>query len=109
VPWENCFLASLSPSDGTTFDHIGPTLLAILRRDGSNLPESEQFAEAVALHFGDLARPLRDSRPVRGEGSIASKEGTVLYRSVLLPFVDAAQRPSYVLGAMTYRIDPARR
>jgi hypothetical protein len=38
------------------------------------------------------------------------RDDSLVYRSLLLPFVDLQQRPVYVLGAVTYaRQDRARR
>jgi hypothetical protein len=108
VPWSNSFLARV---DGTPsairFEHVGEGIIALFKPHGTNLPEREWLLAAIALHCGDIAVTLDHATPTRRDGSFVRYDGArVLYRSLLLPFVDAEREPRYVVGALTYRLEP---
>ena len=106
IPWTNCFLAYVSgPGVEPVFDHIGGSIIAVFKPDRTNLPDREWLSDTTASHFGGLADALTTATPVRRDGRFERRDGIVaLYRSVLLPFVDLKREPTYVLGAVTYRL-----
>lgn len=108
VPWKNCLLACGAGRDAEiTFDHLGAAIVALFETDGSGPPETARLAAAIASRFGDTLAVLENGRPARRDGSVPRPDGTLIpYRSVLLPFVGADQRPLCVLGAVTYRLQP---
>jgi len=108
VPWKNCFIAyAHQPGAEFAFDHIGGSITALFKPDRTNLPDEEWLLDTIRSRFGEFSNVLKTARPARGEGRFYRSEGiVVLYRSMLLPFVDAKRVPAYVIGAMTYRLDP---
>jgi hypothetical protein len=108
VPWENCFIAYVSGQGAElAFDHIGASIIALFKPDRTNLPDREWLLDTITSWFGEIGNVLETARPARGEGRFYRPKGLVaLYRSVLLPFVDAKREPAYVIGATTYRLDP---
>jgi hypothetical protein len=108
VPWSNTFLARLGDRPPVfRFEHVGEGIAALFKPRGTNLPEREWLLRAVACHCGDIASTLDRATPARREGSFMRQDGArVLYRSLLLPFVDAEREPRYVVGALTYRLEP---
>jgi hypothetical protein len=108
VPWNNCFIAYVSEQGAElTFDHVGGSILALFKPDRTNLPDREWLLATIASRFGDIDHVLKTVRPARREGQFYRPDAIdALYRSLLLPFVDGKRTPAYVLGAMTYRLDP---
>jgi len=108
VPWTDCFIACVGgPGADPAFDHIGGSITALFKPDGTNLPDREWLSETIPSRFGEMSNVLKTSRPARGEGRFCRPDGVVvLYRSILLPFVDAKREPAYMIGAVTYRVDP---
>jgi len=108
IPWSDCFLAWRADGGGElALDHVGARLATLLKPAGSNLAEPEWLPQALALCFGDLEAALAGALPVRREASFRRRDGsTLLYRSILLPFVDWDRQPRYLLGGLTYRLDP---
>jgi hypothetical protein len=108
VPWKDCFIAYVSgPGAEPAFDHIGGSIIALFKPDRTNLPDKEWLLDTISSRFGEMSTVLKTARPARGEGRFCRPEGIlVLYRSMLLPFVDAKREPVYMIGAMTYRLDP---
>jgi hypothetical protein len=106
VPWQNCLIAHLDGENAEpAFDHVGASVVALLKPDRTNLPDREWLIDAVTLHLGKMNDALVTARPVKREGSFERPRGDVaLYRSLLLPFVDLRRTPTYVLGAVTYRL-----
>jgi hypothetical protein len=110
VPWQSCFIAYLHGEDAEpVFDHVGASIIVLLRPDRTNLPDREWLIDAVTLRFGKMTEALMTCRPVKREGCFDGPNGiVVLYRSLLLPFVDSKRAPKYVMGAMTYRLQASR-
>ena len=108
VPWKNCFIAYVDGQrTALAFDHIGGSIIALFKPDRTNLPDREWLLDTITSRFGEIDGVLRTASPARGEGRIHRPENVVvLYRSMLLPFVDMKRQPTYVIGAMTYRLDP---
>lgn len=108
VPLTNCFIAYVGgPGAQLAFDHIGGSIIALFELDRTNLPDREWLLDAIPSRFGDISNVLKTVSPARGEGRFNRPGGiVVLYRSILLPFVDAKREPAYMIGAMTYRLDP---
>lgn len=107
VPWADLFLAHRAgPGEEFRFEHVGDGLAAALRPPGTNLPQQDWLPEAIARHCGDMLATLERGRPERREGNLVLPDGAeIRYRSVLLPFVDNAREPRYVLGALTCRTE----
>jgi len=109
VPWKNCFLAYV-PDDGAEpiFDHIGGSIIALFKPDRTNLPDRDWLLDAIATRFGNIGDALATGRPVRREGRL-DRQGAAagLYRSLLLPFVDIGRQPTYLMGAVTFRLEAA--
>jgi hypothetical protein len=108
VPWKNCFIAYVGGQHvELTFDHVGGSIIALFKPDRTNLPDREWLLDTIASRFGDICNVLKTARPEKREGQFCRPEGIVTpYRSVLLPFVDGRRTPAYVIGAMTYRLQP---
>ncbi len=105
VPWENCLLATIAENGALAFDHVGRTIIALFGRGPS--VAAPTLAEIAAERFGDFREALSSGRPLHREDEVVRADGTgVLYRSVLLPFVDLRRRPTYVLAAVSYRLEP---
>ena len=109
VPWPQLFLAHCAGrSDEIAFEHVGDDVAAVFRPVGTNLPEREWLLDAIRSHYGEIDVTLQNGTPARCAGSLTRMDGaTVLYRSLLLPFVDGARKPRYLLGAITYRVERA--
>jgi hypothetical protein len=101
VPWPDCFVAR-STGGGFALDHLGEAIRwAFL--DGADA-EPGLMPPRFAACFGDPGVPLATGRPLATERMLPRRDGdALLYRSLLLPFVDLQQRPVYVLGAVTWR------
>jgi len=108
VPWKDCFIACVGEQDAElAFDHIGGSIITLFKPNRTNLPDREWLLDTITSRFGGISDVLKTARPARGEGRFYRPEGiVVLYRSMLLPFVDAKREPAYIVGAMTYRLDP---
>jgi hypothetical protein len=109
VPWEDCFIAHVGGAGAELgFDHIGKSIVALFKPDRTNSPDGEWLLDTIQHRFGEASTVLKTTSPARGEGRFCRPDGiVVLYRSLLLPFVDANRQPAYMIGAMTYRLDPA--
>jgi hypothetical protein len=107
VPWKNCFIAYVGGAGAElAFDHIGGSVAALFKPDRTNLPDIEWLLDTITSRFGEIGNVFKTAQPARGEGRFCRPEGTVvLYRSMLLPFVDAKREPAYMVGAITYRLD----
>jgi hypothetical protein len=107
VPWTNCFVAYASGRGAEPiFDHIGGSIIDLFKPERSNLPDREWLMDAIAARFGDMSDALTTVGPVRRDGRFDRPNGSAaLYRSVLLPFVDVNREPTYVIGALTYRLE----
>jgi len=107
VPWTNTFLAHVRGTPSTVhFEHVGEGVTTLFKPQGTNLPDREWLLAAIVRHCGDIALALDHATPTRRDGSFVRDDGArVLYRSLLLPFVDAEREPCYVMGALTYRIE----
>jgi hypothetical protein len=108
VPWKDCFIAYVGGQGAElAFDHIGGSIITLFKPDRTNLPDREWLLDTITSRFGEITNVLKTARPARGEGRFCRAEGiVVLYRSMLLPFVDAKREAAYMIGAMTYRLDP---
>ena len=104
VPWNNCFLAYFrDPKAEPIFEHIGEAIVVLFKPDRTNLPDQQWMMASIASHCGDMAGVLTSAWPVRRDGCLDRPNGILAwYRSLLLPFVNAARSPAYVLGAITY-------
>jgi hypothetical protein len=72
---------------------------------GAAAPELPKFLRHL---IADLGGALATGEPVEKDGCEGLANGdTVLYRSILLPFVDLHLRRRYALGAVTYRLTSA--
>src|SRR5579872_1694607 len=93
VPWSNCFLAYFrDPNAEPIFEHIGASIVVLFKPDRTNLPDKEWMMASIISHCGDMTGLLRNAWPVRRDGCLDRPNGILaLYRSLLLPFVDAAQ------------------
>jgi len=101
IPWSRCFIAA---AQGETwfFDHLGRELTAIFF-DGAGSADHDRIVATIEACFGDMRAALATGRPVKSEGCRAAHTGaTILYRTILLPFVDQNRHPAYVLGAASY-------
>ena len=109
VPWEDCFIAHVGGSRAElAFDHIGTAIVALFKPDRTNRTDGEWLMDTIRHRFGDMSQVLKTASPARGEGRFCRPDGmVVIYRSMLLPLVDANREPTYMIGAMTYRLDPA--
>src|SRR5260370_23861389 len=55
VPWQNCFIAYLHGEDAEpVFDHVGASIIVLLKPDRTNLPDREWLIDAVTLRFGTM-------------------------------------------------------
>ena len=104
VPWENCFLACFDELEADPiFDHVGASIIVLLKPDRTNLPDTEWLKDTIASRFGNMRDALVTAKSIRQEGRLDRPGGIVaLYRSLLLPFVDGKRVPRYVIGAVTY-------
>ena len=104
VPWNNCFLAYFrDPKAEPIFEHIGEAIVVLFKPDRTNLPDQQWMTASIASHCGDMAGVLTSAWPVRRDGCLDRPNGILAwYRSLLLPFVNAARSPAFVLGAVTY-------
>lgn len=108
ISWENCFLVRIEPpSIELEVEHIGGgTIAAFFGRLPAPVPVSA--SDIIAARFGDPRSAVADGQLLKREGSLQRPDGcVVLYRSVLLPFTGAKDAASYVLGALTHRIEAA--
>jgi hypothetical protein len=101
VPWPDCFVARRTDA-GFALDHLGEAIRwAFL--DGCDA-EAGLAPRPIAALFGDPDVPLATGKPLATERVLERRDGDMLvFRSLLLPFVDLRQRPVYVLGAVTWR------
>lgn len=101
MPWPCCCLASWSGDGAISFEHFGAAYRTVFGLEEADARLADDPASRFALLFGSLADALTGQRPLRKEGRCADGHRTVLYRSVLLPFVDLRGSPAYVLGAFS--------
>ena len=107
VPWTNVFIAHVptSPKE-ISFDHVGTAIISLFKPDRTNLRSEDWLPDTIASRFGNMRVALDLARLSRREDRFDRTNGdTVLYRSLLLPFVDCDRVPTYVVGAVTYRVE----
>ena len=102
VPWPDCRLVFVGADGGVVVEHSGEALRQIFDLVDAPSPEEVDIGKHAGL-FGDIRATLADGRPAIREGAYARSDGSVLYRSILLPFVDVAGRPAYILHAVSYK------
>jgi hypothetical protein len=102
VPWPGCCLASWSAERTLSFEHFGEGYSSVFEigEDEARRAAADPGAR-FALLFGSFADALSGRQPLEKEGHYARGHRQILYRSVLLPFVDLRGSPAYVLGAFT--------
>jgi hypothetical protein len=107
VPWENCFLITRGDTRAeTNFEHVGSTLRTALEWAAEPDPLAPDLPPLIGGMIADLDQVLESGQPAEREGPSQVPSGrTLLYRAILLPFVDAHRRPHYALGAVTMRMD----
>lgn len=96
----------VGPEGDTVFEHRGAALQEIFELD-EVLSSDAVGTGKYGVLFGDIRDALGTGRPCVREGDYARADGRMLYRSVLLPFVDIAGRPAYVLHAVSYKLRTA--
>jgi hypothetical protein len=111
VPWENCFLIATGETPAElAIEHIGTTLWAALELPAPVSTRPADLPPLLRELVGDLDRVIDSGEPVeRAEPDphrLPSGD-MLLYRTILLPFVDHRRRPRYVLGAVTMRLAAA--
>jgi hypothetical protein len=99
IAWEDCFVMRAS-GDGFAMDFLGEGLLWQFF-DG-RAPDPGEVCRRIGSLFGDLRLVIDAGVPLKREGIFERRDDRLVYRSLLLPFVDLQQRPIYVLGAVTY-------
>jgi len=105
VAWSACFVLSVARDSKTpVFDYIGPELAGPLGEDFLGRPASaapQNTLLGAAVHNLDSLFARRE--PIIAEGRIAdAKGGTILYRSIVLPFGADGETVDRVLGAVTF-------
>jgi hypothetical protein len=106
IAWDQCLLASCGSPEDVELEHIGTAITAI---DGETAmgPARPQrrFLNEILAPLPDL---LRTGEPQRVSGiTRLAGDRRLLYRSVLLPFRSIDPARHYVLGATTFKIEPA--
>jgi hypothetical protein len=101
IPWPRCCLASRLADGALSVDHFGGEYESVFGLDDADTRRWTDPSDRFACLFGSLAEALNGRRPVEKDGFCEHGHRKVLYRSVLLPFVDLRGLPAYVLGAFT--------
>lgn len=107
IPWTCCCLAFFSRGR-FSLEHFGEGYRAEFGIGEADIGSGAAGSRFAGL-FGSVADALAGSRPVEAEGADDQGDRTVLYRSILLPFVDLEGSPAYVLGAFTSSAERAFR
>jgi hypothetical protein len=100
IPWPRCCLVCRSPEGAFSFEHFGAEYRRVFGLRQEDACPADGAETPFALLFGTLADAL-NGRPVERDGRCRSGNVDVLYRSVLLPFVDLRGAPAYALGAFS--------
>jgi hypothetical protein len=108
IPWENCFLVRIEPGTAQPhLEHLGRGIITAFFAGPTIAPRTSAENITASL-FGDPRSALADGALIKRDGSHRRVDGAlVLYRAVLLPFVDGKGDGGYVLGAITCRIQEA--
>jgi hypothetical protein len=106
IPWSRCLLLFIASStDSATVEHCGDELRSI-----SALAPAAEHGEAglrgiAATIAAAKEEAMRTLAPVHYSGEQQLGRGaSLLYRSVLLPFLDLRGQPRYGLGAASWRV-----
>jgi hypothetical protein len=104
IDWENCLLISRRSDGDFSVDHFGGAYERVFGTALASALRAGSTTRAFLTLFGDPAGALLRSQPVERDGEVVGRQPgqIVLYRSILLPFVDLEGRPAYVLGAFTF-------
>src|SRR5690242_10678077 len=100
IAWPRCCLLCRSPGGTFAFEHFGEDYGRFFGLRQEDARPADDACTLFARLFGTPSEAL-GGRPIEMEGRCQPDGVEVLYRSVLLPFVDLRQRPSYVLGAFS--------
>jgi hypothetical protein len=107
IPWDRCSLAFVDPSGQIAWEHFGAEYARVFAMVAADMPVSDSAGGRFATMFGRVADALASSRPSNRDGRYERADGRdVLYRSVMLPFIDGGGRPAYVLTAFSYGLRP---
>lgn len=99
IPWTCCCLAFLS-RDRFSLEHVGEGYRTVFGIGEDDIVPARQESRFAAL-FGSFTDALGGRAPVEVEGTHDHGGRTILYRSILLPFVDLEGSPAYVLGGFS--------
>ena len=96
APWDQCVLVSLGiRPDDFTIEHLGATLAV-------GPPGHPEFGAMLLRNLPEVI--ARRSFLFRADRLPIATGGIVLFRSILLPFLDSKGDLGYVLGSASWRV-----
>jgi hypothetical protein len=109
IAWDHCALMSSIGRDALVLDHVGGAYRTVFGIDDVDAPVGGKPGSRFESLFGAPAAAFDSGNFHLSEGRYErARDVPVLYRSILLPFVDNGGRPAYVLAAVSYTTQPAR-
>lgn len=103
--WNQCFLLAMVERAAFVFDHFGASLVPLVGTTPAS-PDEVPEDTVIGRLLSGIPWVTDRGQPWKVEGVDPLGTATLYHRSVLLPFRDVSHRLAYLLGGVTFRIDP---